>query len=272
MTAIDTQQITLARSILDAGGTWKAAADAVGVSWQRLWQAVRDRSAPGHPNPRQLTETWRPASLDALVGQQEAVALLGAFLADPYPAALLLEGPTGTGKTSAALIVARSLGCDVEQGEFGGLHQITSGDQSVDTVREIGRRMQMLPMIGSGWKVFIVNEADRIHRAAEVLWLDLLEALPSRTVVIFTTNDANRLAPRFADRCERIGFTGDPEAVRTDTENFARRLWRTYTGGAIPAGVLADVMAASERDGQISFRRTVQAVARAIRLNRKDGV
>ena len=272
MTAIDTQQITLARSILDSGGKLTDAAKAVGVSWQKLWKPVQDRSASGHPNPRQLTETWRPASLDALVGQQEAVALLGAFLADPYPAALLLEGPTGTGKTSAALIVARSLGCDVEQGEFGGLWQITSGDQSVDTVREIGRRMQMLPMIGSGWKVWVVNEADRIHRASEVVWLDLLEALPSRTVVIFTTNDADRLAPRFADRCERVGFTGEAARIRADAEALARKLWRTYTGGAIPASVLADVMAASERDGQISFRRTVQAVARAIRLNRKDGV
>jgi DNA polymerase III delta prime subunit len=61
-------------------------------------------------------------------------------------------------------------------------------------------------MVGSGWKVVIINEADRMTPQAEVMWLDGLEKLPAKTVVVFTTNNpllctsSARLWPRHAGR------------------------------------------------------------------------
>ena len=60
--------------------------------------------------------------------------------------------------------------------------------------------------MGSGWRVVVVNECDRMALPAETLWLDALERLPPRTVIVFTTNDPARLSRRFRDRCEQHRF------------------------------------------------------------------
>jgi hypothetical protein len=53
-------------------------------------------AAPVH-KARSLTEKYRPRKLAELAGQSEAVAVLSSFVADPYPAAFILAGGTGTG-------------------------------------------------------------------------------------------------------------------------------------------------------------------------------
>jgi len=49
---------------------------------------------------------------------------------------------------------------------------IPSGTQDVRAVEDLLRRMHLRPMAGSDWKVVIINEADRMTRQAEVMWLD----------------------------------------------------------------------------------------------------
>ncbi len=86
----------------------------------------------GSPDPpaRSLTDRHRPRTLADLVGQRAAVEQLRSFAAAPYSAAFLLEGPTGVGKTPAALALAAELGAV----EFGGLHHIRSGEQDAEAV------------------------------------------------------------------------------------------------------------------------------------------
>ncbi|WP_371375615.1 Lon family ATP-dependent protease [Sporomusa aerivorans] len=54
---------------------------------------------------RSAMELLRPASLDEIVGQERAVEALRAKLASPYPQHLILYGPPGVGKTTAARLV-----------------------------------------------------------------------------------------------------------------------------------------------------------------------
>src|SRR5205823_4764448 len=121
-------------------------------------------------------------------GQDKAVKFLKNFACSPYPVALILSGETGTGKTSAALALAAELGCSVDDGDFGGVYSIASGEQNADAVRECCARTSLTPMLGSGWKVVIVNECDRMNSSAETIWLDRLEHIAPRTVFLFTTN------------------------------------------------------------------------------------
>ena len=63
----------------------------------------RSLPLPKPTRPRQaLTEKYRPRKLDELIGQPGAAAWLRSFASNPYPAAVLMSGYTGTGKTSAA--------------------------------------------------------------------------------------------------------------------------------------------------------------------------
>lgn len=242
----------------------------VGLTWQKLWTMLYPMPQParrpalkatGH-GP--LTEKYRPHSLRCLWGQEKIVKLLRKFAENPHPTAMLFEGATGTGKTSAALALAAELGCNLKQKEFGGVHVIASGEQSAEAVRDTTRQMWNTPFYGSGWKVVIVNEADRMHLAAETVWLDRLEALPARTVVIFTTNFADKLSPRFRDRCTRLRFESDAGKLQADAEAFAAAVWKAETGRKAKAGAIGRIVDAASVDGEISFRRVMQELTVAL--------
>jgi DNA polymerase III delta prime subunit len=193
-----------------------------------------------------------------MVGQPEVVAYLTRYVANPASQAMLFEGDTGTGKTTAALALAADLGCDVAQREFGGVYSIASGEQTAEAVRAMTFKMSTAPLLGSGWTTVIVNEADRMARPAETIWLDLLEDLPRRTAVIFTTNDPQRLSQRFLDRCIRLPFESQAEAIRGDTEDLLADIWRREGGVAPDTDWIAGVVESSVVDGRLSFRRAIQ--------------
>ena len=188
------------------------------------------------------------------------------FAANPYSTSLIFEGETGTGKTSAALALAAELGCDLSQKpqEFGGVYSIASGEQTADAVRNTCRLMWNCPFSGSGWKVFIVNEADRISLPAETIWLDRLESLPDRTVVIFTTNNPDRLSQRFKDRSTRLGFESDAGKLRRTAERFVAAVWTVETGKKPKGARARGVVESAEVAGRLSFRRLVQEITVAL--------
>jgi len=122
-----------------------------------------------------LTEKYRPHKLADLVGQSGAVAVLSAFCADPYPAAFIFAGESGTGKTSAAWALAADLGCNIDSAEFGGVHSIPSGELNADTVRGVWGGLWQTPFDSvKGWKVLIINEVESLTGTVERLFLDRL--------------------------------------------------------------------------------------------------
>ena len=275
--ALDATMIESLKSRRSAGESLGKLARELGLPWQRLWVYL----AGGTPTPvrktakaapvlratgdgRALVEKYRPGTLDALWGQDAVVKVLRKFAANPHSAAFIFEGETGTGKTSAALALAQALGCDMTQKppEFGGVYVVASGEQSADAVRDIARQMWNAPFSGSGWKVVIVNECDRMALPAETVWLDRLEALSPRTVVVFTTNHAGKLSARFRDRCTGLTFDSDASAVEPAVRELLEEMWRAETGDNVaPRAVISKIIAGTTQDGQLSFRRAVKALA-----------
>jgi DNA polymerase III delta prime subunit len=200
------------------------------------------------------------------------VRALRAFLTEPFPTAFLFEGETGTGKTSAALALAAGLGCDMtaKPKEFGGLHEIASGEQTADTIRDIHNLMWRCPFTGSGWKVLIVNEADRMHVAAETIWLDRLEQLPPKTVIVFTTNFPEKLPPRFRDRCTRMVFESDAGRLADAAGNLLKSIYHRETGKAAEAKTISRIVREAVEDGRLSLRRAVQLLQPVV-LSAKGG-
>ena len=273
MTALTIDTLETLRRRRSAGESFGKLGREVGLPWQRLWSML-------YPSPRvspwpvvwpnrkagPLTERYRPPSLDAIWGQDEIVKFLCMFAAKPFSTAMLFEGETGTGKTSAALALDAALGCDLSQKpqEFGGVHSIASGEQTADAVRETCRLMWNSPFSGSGWKVFVVNAADRMALPAETIWLDRLESLPAKTVVIFTTNNPERLSQRFKDRCTRLEFESDACKLRPAAERFVDAVWRAETGKTPDAAKVAQVVDAAQAGDRLSFRRIVQHLTVAL--------
>lgn len=276
--ALDEDVLQAVRHRRSAGESLGKLAKEIGLPWQRLWTMLYQpgASAAHWPTIRHnakagsLTEKYRPTSLNAIWGQDVVVKVLRKFAAEPYSSAFIFEGETGTGKTSAALALAAELGCDLSQRpqEFGGVQTIASGEQSADAVREVYRQMHNCPWHGSGWKVVIVNEADRMARPAETIWLDVLEAVPARTVIIFTTNEADRLSQRFLDRCTRLAFESDAGKLACFARQFAAAVWKHETGKALDRSSLSHLVDKATANGQLSFRRLMQELTVALGLER----
>lgn len=208
--------------------------------------------------PMPLVERYRPKRLADLLGQNNARKALQRFTFNPYSCAMLFEGDTGTGKTSAALALAAELGCVVEQCEFGGLWQVASGEQSADAVRAVCEHMWQTPMLGSGWRVFVINEADRMSTQAETIWLDRLENLPNKTVVIFTTNHPDKLTQRFTDRCLGFHFESQATALAEPIQWMLSSIWADETGQVPDPQLISDIAERAAKGTRTSFRRALQ--------------
>lgn len=222
-------------------------------------------------NNQALTEKYRPKSVADIKGQDNIVKALSRFAKSPTPKAFLFCGPSGCGKTSAAIALARELGCDVDKREWGGLHEIASGECTAENVRELfGTTMRYSSWHGSGWKVCVVNEADNMSDKASYIWLDVLEKLPAKVVVVFTTNDAGKLSSRFKSRCECHRFNAaakGEDLADTAAEDAAQALideiWQAELGHN-HSPRLAELDGWLD-DGNVNFRAVVQALEIRIR-------
>jgi len=194
--------------------------------------------------PTQWTDHYRPQSLDDIAGNPKVTRVLRALLSRPVPSAWLLEGPSGLGKTSAALVLARELASDMD------VIQCNGQDMNADAVRAMAETVRLAPWKANGWRVVIVDEADQMSRAAQVLWLSLLENL-GRCLVIFTSNERGDFEPRFLSRLKVLHFTAQGMA-----RAGAERLMAIATREGLP---LTDAEATKiMRDAGNNVRAAVQ--------------
>lgn len=211
-----------------------------------------------------LLKKYAPRGLVDVVGQPEAIAQLRAFAAEPFPAAFVFHGPTGVGKSCTAKALALDLGCTEDYGDMGGITEIPSGTQDGRAVEAALNQMRLRPFYGSGWKLLIINEADYMTAQAEAMWLDGLEHLPPKSVVIFTTNNVNRLTKRLLGRCEVIGFSGDSPELIAGMHDLVRRVWLAETGAELNH-MPADIGLMDRDEKLYSVRVALQQIAPLIR-------
>ncbi len=135
-----------------------------------------------------LSERYRPKTWDDFVGQpviDEIRAACGDdWLFDGCGERWLFEsdGYAGCGKTSAAYVTARAMGCD----DFA-IERIDSRACTVADLRDLSQRMHYMGMGGNGRRAFIIDEIQHLNRDCQRMLLGLLENLPSHVIVIGTT-------------------------------------------------------------------------------------
>ena len=204
-----------------------------------------------------LTEKYRPTTFDRIVGQPFAVSALADFVDFPYPQSFLFSGPTGVGKTTSAFVLADAL-CINREWNF--IH-IKSGEMDAEAVEDALKTVRYTG-IGDGWKMILCDEADMMSNKARSLWLSALEALQQgeygKTVIVFTTNNADRFDSRFCDRCESLEFVGDAKTLHIDAQALLDELWASEGIPVDPPSL--EAIKGLVVDGMMSFRRLVRFI------------
>ena len=179
---------------------------------------------PPSTDSTSLYRRHRPGSFDEVVGQQHVVRTLrNAVEGGKVHHAYLFVGSRGTGKTSMAKILARSLNCErggptvTPCGECESCLTIASGtsidviemdaasNRSVDDVRDLRERVAYAPA-GGRWKVYILDEAHMLTKEAWNAFLKALEEPPPNTVFVLATTESHKVMATIADRCQRFDF------------------------------------------------------------------
>ena len=151
-----------------------------------------------------LTEKYRPRRLEQMVGQDGAIRKIKRILdREAFDGgSFLIEGASGTGKTCLAHCIAGRLGVSRDGWNYVEL----DGDRcSVDQVRALDDQTHAAGLFSDCWRIVVVNESHLMTHKAVGAWLTLLERLPYRWVVIFTTTESSAglfgpMGKPFADR------------------------------------------------------------------------
>jgi DNA polymerase III subunit gamma/tau len=170
-----------------------------------------------------LYRKYRPQSFDEVVGQAAVVrTLTNAITADQVRQAYLFAGPRGTGKTSLARILAKSLNCAsgptvTPDGTCHACRAIASGtsldvvemdaasQRGIDDIRDIRDRVVLQPVEGR-YKIYILDEAHQLTDAAWNALLKLIEEPPPHLVFVFCTTDLSKVLPTVRSRCQTFVF------------------------------------------------------------------
>jgi DNA polymerase-3 subunit gamma/tau len=220
------------------------------------------------PEYQSLYRKYRSQTFGDLVGQEAASrALQGAIISSRVAHAYLFSGSRGTGKTSAARLLAKALNCtgrardsaepcnrcqsctEMTAGAALDLIEIdAASNRGIDEIRDLREKVNLSPALGP-FKVYIIDEAHMLTEPAFNALLKTLEEPPGHVVFILCTTDAQKIPLTVIGRCQQFVFR------RHSQEQIVGRL--THIAKTEKVEVEADAMQLIARTAQGSMRDAV---------------
>ncbi len=170
-----------------------------------------------------LYRKWRSQTFSDLVGQEPVVRTLkNALDSGNLSHAYLFTGPRGTGKTSTARLLAKTLNCTNRQnGEpcnvceqcveitagnsFNVIEIDAASNRGIDSIRELREKVMVRPSEGK-YKIYILDEAHMLTTEAFNALLKTLEEPPEHAIFVMATTDVHKMLPTVLSRCQRFDF------------------------------------------------------------------
>ena len=207
-----------------------------------------------------LYRQWRPVDFNAMVGQEAIVATLRNQVASGRIAhAYLFCGSRGTGKTSAAKIMARAVNCEhpdhgnpcgscescqrlLKEESLDVMEIDAASNNGVDEIRDLRETVKYPPQ-NQKYKVYIIDEVHMLSGAAFNALLKTLEEPPAHVIFILATTEPQKLPATILSRCQRFDFG------RIPVHQIAARLREAAEGAGATASDTALQMIARAAEG-----------------------
>src|SRR5438046_9235032 len=177
------------------------------------------------PEYQSLYRKYRSQTCADLVGQDAASrGLQGAIISSRVAHAYLFSGSRGTGKTSAARVLFRSLNCtgrardsaepcnrcqsciEMTAGSALDLIELASAsNRGIDEIRDLRGKVNLSPALGP-FKVYIIDEAHMLTEPAFNALLKTLDEPPAHVVFVLCTTDAQKIPLTVIGRCQQFVF------------------------------------------------------------------
>ena len=182
-----------------------------------------------------LYRKFRPLTFSEIVGQDHITRTLkNQIIAERVGHAYLFNGGRGTGKTSAAKVLARAINClnpkdgepcnecEICKGAINGsltdiVEMDAASNNSVEDIRAIREEVNFLPTKAK-YRVYIIDEVHMLSQGAFNALLKTLEEPPEHVKFILATTEPQRLPATILSRCQRFDFK------RISNDNIIKRL------------------------------------------------
>lgn len=188
------------------------------------------------------TEKYRPDSLDEVVGQEDIVDRLSAFVEEDSVPHILFAGPAGTGKTTSAIAMAKDLYGDKWRQNF--METNASDERGINVVREKIKDFARTKPIDAEYKIIFLDEADALTSDAQQALRRTMEQFSDNCRFILSCNYSSKIIDPIQSRCAVFRFN---RLEQGKVEDYIERLGKEE-GFKISQEAINAIMRVSDGD------------------------